>query len=159
MNALVVFDSKFGNTRQIAQAIARVLGKHGQVKLVSVDDADTTDLTTADLLAIGGPTQAHGLTVALHNLLGGIPERALDGTGAIAFDTRFHMPSLLTGSAGAQIEKMLRALGCDILLPHESFFITASEGPLVEGEMERAADWAERAVRKFETTGTLPVGA
>ena len=148
MNTLVVYDSEYGNTAQIAQAIAGALPDYGPVRLVPVAEAATTPLHGVDLLAVGGPTQAHGVSPALTAWLAGVPHETLQGVAAITFDTRFRKPAWLTGSAAHTLAKRLEEHGCHMVAPAESFFVDGREGPLEAGELERAAAWAhEIAVR------------
>jgi hypothetical protein len=127
MNSIVVYESQFGNTLRIAEAIASVLHDYGPVTLLADDKAALTDFEGMDLVAVGGPTQRHTVPAALHALLESLPEGSLVGTASLAFDTRFHMPSMFTGSAAS----------------------VASEGPLVDGEVERAAEWARTALSRL----------
>jgi flavodoxin len=148
MNTLVIYDSKFGNTAQIAQAIAGVLQEHGVVRLVPVAEAETVTLDGVDLLAVGGPTQAHGVSPALTAWLANLPPGAAQGIAAVTFDTRFRKPGWLTGSAAHTLAKRLEQHGCHMVVPAESFFVTGSEGPLEDGELERAGAWTrDLAVR------------
>lgn len=159
MNSIVVYESQFGNTLQIAEAIASVLHEYGPVTLLADDKAALTDFEGMDLVAVGGPTQRHTVPAALHDLLESLPEGSLSGCAALAFDTRFHMLSMFTGSAASHIEKLLRKAGSTLLVPHESFFVVASEGPLVDGEVERAAEWARTALSRLVLSPAPPVAS
>ena len=59
--ALVVYESMFGNTRQIAEAIAAVLSERCTVQLVAVSQAPL-EVHDVDLLVVGGPTHALGMS-------------------------------------------------------------------------------------------------
>lgn len=60
MKIVVVFESMFGNTRQVAAAIAEGLAPSGAVDSVTVNDAGAKDAAeSADLLVVGGPTHVH----------------------------------------------------------------------------------------------------
>ncbi len=150
MNTLIIYDSIFGNTAQIAQAIADKLGEHGTVQIMLTDAAGLVEMKEADVLIIGGPTQRHGLSPAMRALLERLPRRTLRGLGAAAFDTRYHMSAWKSGSAAPRIASKLKRTGASLILPPESFFVAAREGPLEEGELERAARWAEELFEKFE---------
>ena len=148
MKTLVIYDSEYGNTAQIAQAIAGVLQEHGPVRLVPVAEAELVTLEGVDLLAVGGPTQAHGASPALSAWLANLSWDAARSVPAITFDTRFRKPAWLTGSAAHTLAKRLEQHGCQMVAPAESFFVGGREGPLEDGELERAAAWArEIAVR------------
>ncbi len=95
------------------------------------------------------------MSPALRAFLAGLPVDASKDVPAAAFDTRFPKARALTGSAAAGIARRLRRKGARLVAPPESFFVTDMEGPLVEGELERAAAWARDVVAKVG----LPSGA
>jgi menaquinone-dependent protoporphyrinogen IX oxidase len=98
MRTLILYESKFGNTAQIARPIADDLSSLGQVAVASIDEG-LPDLDSVGLLVVCGPTQGHGVSAALRTLLDRIPAGALEGIAAAAFDTRVRGPRWLTGSA------------------------------------------------------------
>lgn len=155
MNAVVVYDSKFGNTEELARAIAERLAA---ARLVSAAEAGTFDLTGVDLLVVGGPTQVHGVSPALRDLLDRLPDDALQSASAAAFDTRYDASRLLTGSAAMGIARRLKRKGARLLARPESFFVTTDKGPLADGEVERARTWAATLLARAET-GLEPAGA
>lgn len=154
MNALVIYDTQYGNTRQVAQAIADALGEQMQVRLIPGDEAGKLDLQAVDLIAVGCPTHGRGVTPAIESLFEKIADNTLQGTAAIAFDTRLHWPGWLSGMASSRIAKHLQRIGCRLLLPQESFFVAGGEGPLMEGELGRAATWARLALVRMSSRET-----
>jgi len=161
MNAVVVYESVYGNTRVVAEAIAEALG--GASVLPVHEAAGRAE--EADLLVVGGPTHMHGLTTTrsrqiaasaanedggvavepsateqpgLRQWLHELPDR--HGARAAAFDTRLDRSPWLTGVASRGIAKRLRRHGYEVVAS-ESFVVEDSEGPLEEGELERARDW------------------
>lgn len=139
MNAVIVYDSKFGNTERIARAIASAL--HGRA--LRVDQCEPFELDGVDLLVIGSPTQAWRPTPAIQEFLREIAMRPLRDLPVACFDTRFDKPRWLTGSAAHMIARKLREGDARLVLPPECFFVTESEGPLEDGEIERATAWAQ----------------
>lgn len=158
MRALVVYESMFGNTAQIAQVVADGLAAGFNVTLADVrDDPATAEI---DLLVVGAPTHAFSLsrpatradavtkgairagaeTRGLREYLADAP--SLAGVAAAAFDTRVRMP-LMPGSAGRKALRRLRDLGCRPVLPAENFHVAGMTGPLLDGELDRARRWAE----------------
>jgi flavodoxin len=149
MNTLIVYDSTFGNTRQLALKMAEVFQEYGYVHPIPVAEASHINEADWDLLLIGGPTQLHKISPALNALVRSIPRRALRGRYAATFDTRYQQARWLTGSAASRLARQLRRAGAKLLLPPESFFVTAREGPLIEGEAQRAAMWARILIDCF----------
>lgn len=146
MNALVLFDSKFGNTERIAQAIGHALEAEFTVQVQSIAEQPAIP-SRLDLLVVGGPTHAHGLSQPMRDFLEGLPNNVLRDMPVLVFDTRFRMHPLLSGRAGPKIARWLRRQGAHLLVPPESFFVLRSEGhPLEPGEAERAATWARQAI-------------
>ena len=143
MKSLVVYESKFGDTAQVAQAIAEGLHDGGSVQLLSVMDAVPFDLDGIDLLVVGGPTHAHGVSAALGQWLASLPREVVRDLPIAAFDTRYRMARLLSGSAARAIARRLERAGAPTVAEPESFFVLASQGPLADGEIERATAWAQ----------------
>jgi flavodoxin len=155
MNTLIIYDSTFGNTAQLAQAMAERLGEHGTMRIALADEAGLSEMEEIDLLIVGGPTQRHGVSPAIRDLLERLPRRTLRGAGAAAFDTRYHMAAWKSGSAAHRIASKLKRTGASLLVEPESFFVAEREGPLEEGELERAARWAEGVFERLEASRSV----
>lgn len=151
MNTLVVYDSLHGNTERIAQTIADTLRAFGQAQAIRVDAAQTIDFQGVDLLIPGSPTHGFRPTPAMVSFLGSIPSQSLSRMAIACFDTRFR-GRLWSSSAAPRMVKQLRAMGVESLVPPESFFVKAmkEEGPLLVGEVERAASWALGLRQRYE---------
>jgi flavodoxin len=144
MLTFVIYDTKYGNTARIAQAIAHGAGTRGSVRVFDTTEAVEPLAERPDLLVVGGPTQRRGLSPALRRLLDTLPP-GLHGVPAASFDTRYRQAAWLTGSAAIEIAKRLGKARSRLAAPPESFFI-ARGGPLEQqaleaGELERAEDW------------------
>jgi flavodoxin len=143
MNTLVVYDSQYGNTELIARVIASTLRAFGQAQAVSVGAAQPLEFQGVDLLIVGCPTQGFRPTLAMQSLLGKVSSQTLSGVAVACFDTRFR-GRLWKSSATQRMDRQLRAMGIETVVAPESFFVKAmkKEGPLLAGEVERAATWA-----------------
>lgn len=150
MNTLIVYDSQYGNTERIALSIADTLRAYGQVRAVRVDPAQPIVPQGPDLLIVGSPTQGWRPTPATQSFLNRLSHEQLRGVAVASFDTRFQKPRWLTGSAAVQIAKAFQRIGISLLMPPESFFVDGSEGPLVAGEVDRAATWARMLAKMVE---------
>jgi hypothetical protein len=62
MRAVVVFESMFGNTKAIAEAVADALSTVLPVELVEVGTASEVVPRDVALLVVGGPTHAFGMS-------------------------------------------------------------------------------------------------
>ena len=147
MNALVVYHSEFGNTQQIAEAIAQVLRGASSTRTLTVDQLTTEDLQRVDLVVMGTPTHKMNLPEAVRPVFEGLPKRSLRGVPIAAFDTSYKMSAFLARfTAAKRVDRKLRKLGGKRLVPPETFHVEDNhEGPLYDGELERAKEWG-RAV-------------
>ncbi|MGD8966145.1 MAG: flavodoxin family protein [Anaerolineae bacterium] len=144
MNALVVYYSKFGNTRKVAEAIAETLGSEGPVRLIGTDELTPSDLEDADLVVMGTPTHRMNLPDAVRPVFEPLPKGILRATRMAAFDTSYKMSAWLAPfTAARKLARMLRKLGGKQIVPPETFRVVEREGPLYEGEIGRAQAWAE----------------
>jgi len=133
--AIVIYNTKFGNTEKIAKALARGMEKGGvKVDCVKADEVDVNKLGEYDFLAFGSPTHAFGTSKPMKTFLEKLKSVNLKGKKAFAFDTKFK--SWLAGSAAKGIEKRLRGFGMIIVKPYASAIVKGSEGPLAEGMEE-----------------------
>ena len=145
MKVLVVYDSLYGNTAEIAKAIGS--GITGEVKVLPVGEVEPSDLESLDLLIAGAPTQGGRASPPMRDFLNELPKSAVEGVNVAAFDTRMTTKWVkLFGYAAGKIGKALKKRGGNLLLKAEPFYVTGGKGPLKEGELERAAQWAKQVV-------------
>lgn len=174
MNALVVYESMFGNTRLLAEAVTEALRSTGADTTLLPASAAPAALTGFDFLVVGAPTHAHSLprasTRAEATTWAADPAKALHlepgaaGPGvrewldrlvdlpvphpAIAlFSTRADIPRIFSGDAASAMKKRLRVLGSEIDAHAE--FLVDLHNRLTHGEEERIRDWI---------THLIPVG-
>jgi flavodoxin len=154
MSAIVVFDSLYGNTERLAEAIGDALESVGPVSVLSISDVPPD--AVADLWVFGGPTQNHGMSRPLATFVDHVHRGTLRGVPVATFDTRYEQARLLTGSAAKSAASHLRRTGCRLIAPPESFFVERGPTPpeggnpnpssvhLAEGELKRARAWGVR---------------
>ena len=142
MKVLIVYDSAYGNTEKIARAIGGAIA--GEVKVLRPGEVNPPDLQSLDLLIVGAPTQGGRATLAIQDFLNKLPERAVKGVSVAAFDTRFSTKLVkIFGYAAGKIAESLKRKGGNLIVPPEPFFVKGREGPLKEGELERASVWTK----------------
>ncbi len=143
MNTLIVYDSVYGNTEQTALAIGNACGSEGEVHTIRVGDLRPEQLKGLSLLIVGSPTQGGRPTPAIQEFFNEVPAPAIEGVRAAAFDTRLSTRWVgIFGYAAGRIASRLKGKGATLVAPPEAFFVRDKEGPLKDGELERAADWA-----------------
>ena len=151
MKALVLYDSQYGDTEHIAQAIANALGEFGEVRAVRLDPAQPVEVQGLDVFIVGSPTQGWRPTPAIQTFLEGTSSEELGGLGGACFDTRFRLLRFMTGSAAKVMARKLKEKGVSLLAEPESFFVEGTEGPLRDGELERAAVWARMLMKEVQS--------
>jgi len=143
MKALVVYDSAYGNTEKIAHAIAA--GLNGEIAVRRAGDVKVADMESVDLLIVGSPTQGGRPTKPVQDFVKGLAKPSK----AAAFDTRARIKwAAVFGYAGPRIAKSLQERGMTLVAPAEAFYVKGKEGPLEDGEADRAAEWARRLQEK-----------
>lgn len=168
MTTLVVYESMFGHTRTIAEAVGRGLSARGDVRVVEVGEAGELP-PDLDLLVVGGPTHAFGMSrpqsrtdarskapdhqvvsqgEGLREWLAALPHQRRPLAAAV-FDTKVRKP--LTGSAAKGAAKALKAAGFRLVTEAADFGVVATTGPLEDGEVERAERWGAEVAALLPT--------
>jgi flavodoxin len=154
MKALVAYDSAYGNTEQIARAIGQALGPEEEVKVLRVGDMTPEQVSGLSLLIVGSPTQKFSPTAPTTRLLKSIPAGGLKGVKVAAFDTRITEAEVervkilsffvkIFGYAAEPIASKLEKKGGTQVAAPTGFYVGGTEGPLLDGELDRAAAWAK----------------
>jgi flavodoxin len=147
MKTVVVYDSLYGNTEIIAQAVGDAIP--GEVPVLRVEQVNAGDLEDVDLLIIGSPTHGSLPSEAAQGLLERIGSPAREGARAATFDTRLTWGFLERwgGFAASKMADTLKGKGWTIAGEPGGFFVRGlKKGPLKRGEAERAATWAKELV-------------
>ena len=151
MKSLVVYFSKFGNTQKIAEVIADALGSAGPVRVINTSQLNTSDLVGVELVVMGSPTHRMNLPEAVRPVFESLPRRILRGTPVATFDTSYKMSRWLRPfTAARKLASRLRKLGGKRVVPPETFHVEGREGPLYDGEIERARMWAASILAQLE---------
>ncbi|MBL0886000.1 flavodoxin [Myceligenerans sp. I2] len=149
----------FGNTEALAQVIGAGIRASMPTDVVEVGAAPDVVPSDVTLLVVGGPTHAFGMSwpstrrdaagmtsdvISRHHgireWLGALPG-SVTGADAATFDTR--VTSYITGSAARAAGRRLARLGYRIVVAPASFRVTDVQGPLAEGELDRARQWGK----------------
>jgi len=156
MKALIIYDSVFGNTGKVAQAIGETISKQypDQSQTLQVDVVKAEYIQGLDLLIVGSPTRSFRPTPAVNEFLKSLPRNHLSGIKVAAFDTRIWLNTIDSsalrfivdkgGYAASKIVKALQKKGGNLVSDPEGFLVIGDQGPLKEGELERAEDWANQ---------------
>jgi len=144
MKALIAYDSVYGNTEKVVRAIADAITPSGEVKVLRASEMNTSELASMDLLIVGSPVHGGRPTPAVQDFLNKMAPQSLKGIKVAVFDTRATSKfAKIFGNAAGRIAGQLTKQGGVLIVPPEGFFVTGTKGPLKEGELERAANWAK----------------
>lgn len=163
--ALVIYESMYGNTRAVAEAITTGLETLTDARVRSVHDVRPDEVAACDLIVVGAPTHTWGLSRAATRQAAADTAQRSDGltmvpgwdaapamrdwladlaapasTRAAAFDTRMHAPLFLSGSAARKIDRALKRSGLTVCARPKGFIVTR-DNELFPGELERARVW------------------
>ena len=150
MKTLIIYDSVYGNTQKIAQAIGDNLT--GEVKVVQVGSINASEVSSFDLIIVGSPVHGGRATPAIDAFLKQLPAHSLEGKSVAALDTRFEAEEQGIGLrilmnviryAAERIARELTKKGGSLVAEPEGFIVEQKEGPLRQGELERAGHWAK----------------
>jgi len=153
VKTVVIYDSMYGNTEKIAKAIGGAIS--GEVKVLRPGEASSSDLKAIDFLIVGSPTQGFRATKPVQTFIEGIPKDVSKGMKVAAFDTRMPEDDVgkglrfimkMGGYAAPRMAEALRKKGGNLVAPPEGFFVKDKEGPLKEGELQRAARWVKEII-------------
>lgn len=160
MKSLIVYATRSGNTRRVAEAIAAGLRHVGPAEVRSVDAVTAESINAVDLVVVGGPTEGRHMTPPMVAFLDRLPHLALAGRAAAAFDTRVDWPRWLSGSAAQDIGNRLARMGARHPIEAESF-IVSMKPEIRPDEVDRARTWGTRLAAQLRTISTQPtsVGA
>ncbi len=141
MKVVVAYESEYGNTEAIAKAIASAI--QGEVRVLrSRELADS--LAGTGLLIAGAPTYGGKMMPPMQESLDRLPAGSLNGVKTASFDTRLTSRfARVFGYAAPKIDALLAAKGGQQTVPPEGFLVKKTKGPLLEGELERAAAWGK----------------
>ncbi|MFJ2298033.1 flavodoxin family protein [Oerskovia paurometabola] len=175
MDAVVIYESIFGNTQAIAQAIARGLSPHIPVREVQLPSFfPARDILDAELVVLGGPTHTFGMSRpdsrreaarrhpdhgeragGIREWLAALADEAV-GRSVVVFDTRLSSFRYTPGSAAGEASEHLQEKGATLVDDPHSFYVDGDEGPLHAGELERAEEWGGRLGRAVVIAHQLP---
>ena len=164
MKILIVYDSIYGNTAEIAKAVAAGFERDNQVAVITVQQASGRDLSQTELLVVGSPTRGFHPTPGISEYIAGLPD-AHEGMTAAVFDTRLDLETInppplrwvveVGGYAATRMAAGLRSRGIGLRGDLGAFHVMGTEGPLKDGELERARAWASSLLRNQESTGAV----
>ncbi len=146
MNVWIVYESKLGNTAELAAQLNQAMVRSERICLLQADQARTPE--DIDLLLIGVPGHRHSRPDAIFDWLQRIPPYALHGVRFSVFDVRLTPLRRFQTSSARKLGRAILRHGGRYASPPESFYLAGPEGPLAEGELQRALFWTYQMVQE-----------
>lgn len=133
---ILLYDSKFGNTKNVAISLSRGLEAGGiDVDCSSIKDFEIEDFNLYNVIGIGGPTHFRGLSKPMKKFFTKIKKLNLKEKFGFAFETKGDFR--LAGSSGKQILKRLKNKSMRIVYHLISGIVIDQEGPLLDNTLNR----------------------
>ena len=145
LKVLIVYDSVFGNTEKIAKAMGEALTS--ETRVARVGSVNPSEIKNYNVALMGSPTRGGRPTEAMQALLSKLTPEDIKGVRLASFDTRLSTRFVgIFGYAAGRTAEALKKLGVAEVI-QEAFYVKGREGPLKEGELERAAEWAKKVTQ------------
>ncbi len=158
MKILIVYDSVFNNTEKIAFGIKEILSHKHDVEVKKASTIKSTDLSNLDYLFIGSPTRVFKPTKMIKMFIKQLNATLLPNINIAVFDTRIVIDQTdpkvlrkLENKFGYANDSMIRLINNSSMTKQCCFYVDDIEGPLTEGELNRAKFWAEDVIRNHKT--------
>ena len=151
MKILIIYDSLFGNTQKIAEAIEAKFSLVHESKVFKVGSVSPNILKEADALIIGSPTHGGRPTDPIKKLIHSFSKDMIVNRKVATFDTSFPTKNMgffinkivkFFGNASYRLSNELSKKGANVI-DSKIFYVLGKEGPLQEGEIEKAQLWVE----------------
>ena len=150
MKALIVYDSVYGHTEKIAQAIGKGLTNKYEYSVVKGNNVGKNQLEELNLLIIGTPTHGGRWTEAIRDFLKEISGMKLEGVKVAVFDTRTESTGIIGGierifgRVAPRLAEEMKKHERNVIIEPEGFVVKGRKGPLKEGELQRAENWGNQ---------------
>ena len=157
MKGIVIYDTSYGNTRKVAETIAETLEESGiEVDAFYVKKVKKLSAKGYDFLVLGSPTRFGTMSLAVRFFLNKVNSKEWLNKPFAAFDTE--NPENIEQSriqnkewsAAEKISKKLIEKKMNQLLPVLKAVVLGWKGPLQEGEIERAKEYARELANKLK---------
>ena len=157
VKGIVIYDTSYGNTQKIAETIAEVLKEAEiEVDFFYVKNIKKLNGNDYNFLVLGSPTKFGTMSFAVKSFLGKIKSEEWQNKSFAAFDTE--NPENLekskmenkNWSAAEKIAEKLKEKKMNQLLPvHKALVESKLKGMLLEGEIDKAKDYAKQLAAKL----------
>lgn len=146
----IIYESIYGNTRQIAEEIREGIREGGniEVRLTHPGGIHTDDLSNYDVILFGSPNHNQAPTLNLMKFIDRLAIVELENKLGTVFDT------YTGGNEGIAVKKLENKIkeklpGIKLVMEGGSFKVSGRKGPLIEGEVEKARRFGQKFREKI----------
>ena len=149
---LVVYETKFGNTKKAAETIAEGMkeGEQIETEVLNVNDVDYSKVRDYDAIIIGSPTWAGNCTDTIKKFVDELAGLSLNEKFYAVFDTNSGIP--LLSKAVKKMEKLIskKLPSFKKILPGLPVRVKGTKGPIVEGELPKCQNLGKEIAIKLQ---------
>lgn len=155
MNILIVYETKYGNTKKAAETIGESIKEEGiDVNVLKVNDVDRETLKDYKTFVIGSPTYAGRPAKSIRKFINTLTEQGLEGKKIVMFDTYTGDGSGPKGPLQRAVKKMEKriqkqATSAKIIVDGLQIAVKGIEGPIIEGELEKCKAFAKEIAKNL----------
>jgi menaquinone-dependent protoporphyrinogen IX oxidase len=146
MKAFIVYDSKYGNTKTVAENIMQgLIDGDVEASIGYAKEVEPQNLLCYDALIIGAPNHMGKPSRTITKFVNSLVEIQLNAKIAAAFDTYFQRERYF-GKAQRKLERHInqRLPNLALITPGLSIRVKGVNGPIVEGELSKAQEFGSK---------------
>jgi len=145
VKAVLLYESKYGNTKRVAEAIAEEMQRVGgmEAALTALKGVDVDDIANYDVILLGGPTHFGGPTRSVRKFIDALGKRNVNGKSVAVFDT-YLGEDFEKGVRKMEEQIRAKAPGLKLLAPGLSIRVEGMKGPIAEGELVKCKDFVKQ---------------
>ena len=148
---IVIYESKYGNTKLVAETIAEGMREVSGVETVlhELKEVEQDKLAEFDAIVVGTPNHMGGATKSIRKFIDELGKLNLEGKLAAVFDTYI----------GRDFEKAVKKMekqigeqvpGLKLAAPGLSVKVEGMKGPISEGELPKGKEFGVKMARQLE---------
>ncbi|MDH5438150.1 MAG: flavodoxin family protein [Candidatus Bathyarchaeota archaeon] len=149
---IVVYESKYGNTKQVAETIVEGMNEIERIEAVLKEPkhVEPTEVLDYDVILIGSPNHIGGPTRGIRKFIDKLGKIGLEGKPGAVFDT------YMGGDFNKAVRKMEKRInekvpGLKLITSGLSIKVGGTKGPIVEGELPKCKDFGKKIASQLET--------
>ena len=149
--AIVIYESKYGNTKLVAETIAEGIREISGVEavLAELKEVDLEKLVECDAILIGSPNHIGSATKGIRKFIDELGKINLEGKPAAVFDTYLAKDFEKTVK---KMEKQIREKvpGLRLVAPGLSIRVEGMKGPVTEGELNKCNEFGVKIATQIK---------